>query len=249
MVGNLQIETKYKENSTNITSRISSELIGQSQWLANVVTFNWFSLSSVQYPMFMGGESVLFLRIPTNSLNNGVTLCFASSQKQILGQFTSQLFLFASCMLRVMPFTSVSIGGFSLHPKRSNSYNKTAKKLQPTLSCLAEIACKSLWTHLLHVSFKGGKQDTTMTAQNKVPLIWKEKSHPTRFRELSIDTIEIKSDLCFPLILMKSSQICVLWGLVLRPITMQLLALNPSSNLSSDCILSKLMQSKDSPHC
>lgn len=130
-------------------------------------------------------------------------------------------------MLRVMPFASVLIGRFSLHPKRSNSYNKTARKLQPTLSRLAETACKSLSTHLLHVSFKGGKQDTTMTAQNKVPLIWKEKSHPTRFRKLSIDTIEIKSDLCFPLVLMKSSQICVLWGLVLRPITMQSLALNP----------------------
>jgi hypothetical protein len=131
-------------------------------------------------------------------------------------------------MSRVMPFTSVLIGEYSQHPKRSNPYNKTARKLQPTLSCLAETACKSLWTHLLHVSFMGGKQDTTMTAQNKVTLFWKEKSHPTGIRKLSIDTIEINSDFCVPLKLMKSSQICVLWGLVLRPITMQSLAPEPT---------------------
>lgn len=153
---------------------------GKSQWQAHLVTFNRFSLDNVKYLMFMGGESVLFLRIPTNSLN-GVTLCFASSQIQILGQFKSQLLLFASCMLRVMPFTSVLIGRFSQHPNRSNSYNKTARKLQPTLSHLAETACKSLWTHFVHVTFMGGEQDTTMTAQNKVTLMWKEKSHPTRF--------------------------------------------------------------------
>lgn len=139
--------------------------------------------------------------------------------------------------ITIVPLCLLRVEGHAFHfsfdwrilttPQEIQFLQQDSKKVETHTFPLSWDCLQKSVNPFIAISFKGGKQDTTMTAQNKVPLIWKEKSHPTRFRELSIDTIEIKSDLCFALILMKSSQICVLWGLVLRPITMQSLALNP----------------------
>jgi hypothetical protein len=143
--------------------------------------------------MFMGGESVLFFRIPTNSLN-GLTLCFASSQKKPLGQFTSQLFLFAcwgSCLS--LQFRLADSHNIPRDPILTRRQQESSNPHFPALLRLLAKVCEPIYCmYLLWV------ESRTLLWLHKIRSPWSEKRKAT---QLGLEN--------FLFILLKLTQICI----------------------------------------